>query len=165
MDEVLATFEVPLDSRFSTIRTSETNVGNLVCDAILSSVLVHCAIVNSGTLRSDELLPAGPFRRRHLRRLIPIDPLELSVIAISGERLLAALESAVSVWPKHEGRFPQVAGLTFEFVGDAAPGARVRHASVRVGDQPLQLDRVRTCMYLCTVYMYSTVLITLSLAI
>ena len=117
--------------------------GLLVCDAILAPSSC-AALVNSGTLRSDELLPAGPFRRRHLSRLIPTDPLELAVIAITGERLLAALESAVSVWPKHEGRFPQVAGVTFEFFGDAPPGARVRRASVRVADQPLQLDRVRT---------------------
>ena len=36
MEEVLGTFTVPLDGRFSSIRTSETNLGNFMCDVMAS---------------------------------------------------------------------------------------------------------------------------------
>ena len=32
MEEVLGTFSVPLDGLFASIRTSETNLGNFICD-------------------------------------------------------------------------------------------------------------------------------------
>ena len=40
MDEVLGTFGVPLDGRFSSIRTSETNLGNFVCDIMVRIVFL-----------------------------------------------------------------------------------------------------------------------------
>jgi len=36
MEEVLGTVTVPLDGRFSSIRTSETNLGNFMCDVMAS---------------------------------------------------------------------------------------------------------------------------------
>ena len=36
MEEVLGTFTVPLDGLFSSIRTSETNLGNFICDVMAS---------------------------------------------------------------------------------------------------------------------------------
>jgi len=35
MNEVLGTLSVPLDGVFSSIRTSETNLGNLICDIMV----------------------------------------------------------------------------------------------------------------------------------
>ncbi len=39
MDEVLGNFSVPLDGLFSSIRTSETNLGNFICDVMVSLIL------------------------------------------------------------------------------------------------------------------------------
>jgi 5'-nucleotidase len=36
MEEVLGEFAVPLDGRFSSIRTSETNLGNFICDIMVN---------------------------------------------------------------------------------------------------------------------------------
>lgn len=49
MLEVLANFSVELDGRFSKIRTSETNLGNWVCDVILSATGADVVLINSGT--------------------------------------------------------------------------------------------------------------------
>lgn len=35
MEEVLGEFSVPLDGLFSSIRTSETNLGNFICDIMV----------------------------------------------------------------------------------------------------------------------------------
>ena len=35
MEEVLGEFSVPLDGLFASIRTSETNLGNFICDIMV----------------------------------------------------------------------------------------------------------------------------------
>ena len=52
--------------RFASIRTQETNLGNFVCDIMLASTHSDCAILNSGTLRSDRIHPKGDFKLRDL---------------------------------------------------------------------------------------------------
>lgn len=69
MDEVLGHFSVELDGRFSSIRTSETNLGNFVTDVMLAATHSDLALLNSGTLRSDRVHPKGPFTMRDLVRI------------------------------------------------------------------------------------------------
>jgi 5'-nucleotidase len=52
------------------------------------------------------------------------------------------LNSGVAKLPASEGRFPQVSGLTMRVEQAAAAGDRVR--DVRVGGQPLDLDKTYT---------------------
>lgn len=107
MTEVLGNFTVELDGRFSTIRTQETNLGDWVCDVALAATGADVALINSGTFRSDQIHPPGPFTMRDLVNIIPMrDPLIL--LEISGKCLYEALENSVSSYPKLEGRFPQV---------------------------------------------------------
>jgi 5''-nucleotidase/2'',3''-cyclic phosphodiesterase and related esterases len=83
MDEVLGSFSVPLDGRFESVRTGETNLGNWVCDVILASTGADLVVLNSGTLRSDQVHPAGNFTMRDLVTIIPMmDP--LVVISVTG---------------------------------------------------------------------------------
>lgn len=83
MDEVLGCFSVELDGRFSSIRTSETNLGNFICDIMLASCNGDVALLNSGTLRSDRIHPKGDFRMRDLMTVLPmLDP--LLVLEITG---------------------------------------------------------------------------------
>lgn len=52
LTEVLGTFCVELDGRFAKIRTSETNLGNWVCDVALSATGADVVMINSGILFS-----------------------------------------------------------------------------------------------------------------
>lgn len=140
LDEELGRFTVELDARFSIIRTQETNMGNWVCDILLAATGADLVIINSGTFRSDRIYPAGVFTLGDLIKLVPIrDP--TVVIQVTGEQILGALENAVCKYPKLEGRFPQVAGLSFGFDPEAEPGHRVDSRFVRIGDQYLELDQ------------------------
>jgi 5'-nucleotidase len=38
MEEVLGEFTVPLDGRFASVRTSETNLGNFICDIMVNQL-------------------------------------------------------------------------------------------------------------------------------
>lgn len=139
MGIVLGTFSCELDARFSRIRTSETNVGNWICDIALAATGADVVIINSGTFRSDQVHEAGPFTMKDLVSIIPMqDP--LIVIEVTGQILYDALENGVSAYPKLEGRFPQVAGVSFTFNPDRPPGSRVDQRLVRIGDEWLNLD-------------------------
>jgi 5'-nucleotidase len=62
---------IDLDGRFVNLRRGETNLGNFVCDIIIETVNADCAIINSGTFRSDTLHPAGEFKLRDLKAILP----------------------------------------------------------------------------------------------
>lgn len=53
LDDVLGEFHVELDGLFETVRTKESNLGNFICDIMLASCNADCALLNSGTLRSE----------------------------------------------------------------------------------------------------------------
>nr|XP_024218519.1 uncharacterized protein LOC112211301 [Halyomorpha halys] len=150
LDEVLGVFSVALDGRFESIRLGETNLGNWVCDVILAATGADLVILNSGTLRSDRIHPPGPFTMRDLMSVVPItDP--LCVIELTGSEVVEALENGVSCYPRLEGRFPQVSGISFAFDPNQEPGKRVAADFIKVGDQYLQPAtkyRVATKSYL-----------------
>lgn len=115
MEDVLAYVECDLDGKFASIRSRETNLGNLVADIMLDAVDdVDIALLNSGTLRSDRIHPKGPFKMRDLVTILPYME-SILVLEMNGEQVHRALENGVSQYPKLEGRFPQVAGLCFSF--------------------------------------------------
>ncbi|XP_048458433.1 trifunctional nucleotide phosphoesterase protein YfkN-like isoform X3 [Rhincodon typus] len=149
LGEVLCQIEVELDGRFTTVRKSESSLGNLVTNAMLEATHADVALLNSGTggsqddctLRSDRLHPPGDFTMHDLLLVLPIvDP--LLVVQVTAEQLLDALENGVSMYPELDGRFPQVAGLEFGFDPSAEPGHRIVADSVKVQGQ--YLDRNRT---------------------
>jgi 5'-nucleotidase len=51
------------------------------------------------------------------------------------------LENGVSQYPKLEGRFPQVAGVSFGFDPTETPGSRVDPQFIRIGDEYLSLEQ------------------------
>uniref|UniRef100_A0A1B6LIG1 5'-Nucleotidase C-terminal domain-containing protein n=1 Tax=Graphocephala atropunctata TaxID=36148 RepID=A0A1B6LIG1_9HEMI len=148
--EVLGTFSVPLEGRFECLRRGETNLGNWVCDVVLAATGADLVMLNSGTFRSDRVHPAGPFTLGDLVNVVPMqDP--IVVLSISGSGILNALENGVSQYPKLEGRFPQVAGVSFAFDPCLPPGSRVDPQLVRIGDEylvPTQQYRLATKAYL-----------------
>ncbi|XP_064466748.1 snake venom 5'-nucleotidase-like isoform X2 [Ornithodoros turicata] len=140
MEEVIAHFSVDLDGRFCSIRTSETNLGNFICDVMLSATHSDLAILNSGTLRSDRIHPRGPFKMRDLVTVLPMMD-SLIVLSATGEQILKALENGVSQYPKLEGRFPQVSGISFAFDPKKPSGERIDPRFVKIGDEPLDPDQ------------------------
>jgi len=140
MGEVLGELHCTLDGRFSSVRTAETNLGNLVTDIMVAALNADCALLNSGTLRSDTQHPEGKFILRDLLTILPMmDPLVL--IDVDGDQIHQALENGVSQWPKLEGRFPQVSGISFAFDPSKPAGSRVDAAYVKIGDEYLDKNQ------------------------
>ena len=140
LGQVIGTTSVELDSRRSSVRTRETNLGNLIAEAMRSRVDADVAIANGGGIRGDRTYDAGstltrgdvlaelPFRNR------------LVLLELSGADLLEAIENGVSRVEDRAGRFPQVAGMRFAFDPAAPSGQRV--SQITVDGAPLDPSRV-----------------------
>ena len=141
LDTVAGTTKVPLDGVSMHLRTSETNLGNLLADAMRANAHSDIAITNSGSIRGNRLFPAGPLTRRTLIEMHPFDNV-VCVLELTGRVLLDALNHGVSSLPAPNGRFPQVSGITMRVEQSVPPGNRVR--DVKVNGQPLDPNKVYT---------------------
>ena len=94
------------------IRQTETNLGDLCADAYLDqSGEADIAFVNAGGIRVQ--LNAGDLTLGDILRVHPFGN-ALTVIEVTGQQVLDALEWSVHSLPGEFGGFDQVAGLTFE---------------------------------------------------
>ena len=141
LDTVAGTTLTPLDAISMHLRASETNLGNLVADAIRADAKADIAITNAGSIRGNRVFPAGPLTRRTLIEIHPFDNV-ICILALPGRVVLEALNYGVSSLPAANGRFPQVSGLTMRVDQSTPPGNRVR--DVMVSGQPLDPNKIYT---------------------
>ena len=132
---------VPLDGRFTTVRTKESNLGNFVCDLMRHYYDADCAIMASGTVRGDQIYPPGVLLLKDILNCFPFeDP--VVVLRTNGKAILKALENSVCLVPALEGRFPQVSNIQFAYNPNLAPGSRIMWTKIH--GEPLELDRSYT---------------------
>jgi len=140
---VIAVSQVALDGRTSTIRTQETNEGNLCADSLLWNArqlaaaenlpLPVIAFQNGGGIRNNSILPAGNFTELNTFQFLPFANFVSVIPQLPTTQLKALLENAVSrvtpVQPGYptsgNGRFAQIAGFRFTYTVAAVPGSRV----------------------------------------
>ena len=102
MDKPIGYTAVPLDARFTTVRLSESNIGNFVCDLMRLYYQADCTIMAAGTIRGDQVYPPGVLRAKDMMNCFPFeDP--CVVLRVGGNAVLEALENGVSLCPALEG--------------------------------------------------------------
>ncbi|KAI4218051.1 MAG: hypothetical protein LQ349_008891, partial [Xanthoria aureola] len=106
---------VPLDGRSSEIRGHETNLGNLLADAVRAFYNTDIALVNSGGVRCNRIIqPTTEAQNTALtvKDMIDILPFDNAFVVkrVSGHDILTALSNSLS--DAHtDGRFLQISGL------------------------------------------------------
>ena len=93
------------------VRRAETNLGDLCADAFRDQGGADIGIVNGGGVRVS--VPAGDITLEQVLKVHPFGN-SLSVIEVSGQQILDALEWGVRAIPGESGGFLQVSGLSFE---------------------------------------------------
>ena len=141
LDEVVGTNRTPLEGTSQRLRTSETNLGDLVADAVRAAARSDAALVNGGGIRGDRVHPPGPLTRRTLTEIHPFGNV-VTTLSVPGRVIVAALEHGVSRLPLTAGQFPQVSGLTFRVNPAASAGSRV--SDLQVQNAPLDPGRLYT---------------------
>lgn len=142
MDRPVGSTSVPLDAINQRVRSEETNIANLVADAIRQEAKADVALMNSGGIRGNRVYPAGPLKRRDLVAIHPFGNV-ICTVALTGETLLRMLNFGVANLPVvNTGQFPAVSGMTFRVVLANTPGDRVR--DLRVNGTPVDPARTYT---------------------
>ncbi len=127
--------DTELDSRTATVRGGEAAIGDLIADALRTTLHADVGLTNGGGIRANVVrAPGTTLTRKDILAELPFGNLAV-LIKLSGADLQAALENGVSEVEAKAGRFPQVSGLTVRFDPAAPAGQRIR--SVLVGGQPL----------------------------
>ncbi|MBV9924708.1 MAG: bifunctional metallophosphatase/5'-nucleotidase [Acidobacteria bacterium] len=134
---------VPLDARSATSRTEETNVADFIADSFRKASGADVALINGGSIRADDVLPAGELTVRDVLSILPFGN-DLAMIQVTGDVLRQALEHGVAqTAPGAEpGRFPQVSGIRFSFDASKPPQSRV--SDVTVNGRALDLKKTYT---------------------
>ena len=133
---VLGQIITTLDAKQVANRTGETNVGDLIAEAYRRATHAEIGLVNGGSIRSDRLYEPGPITQADVHAILPFNN-PVVALEVTGRTLRAALEHGLSKIgvEKADGRFLQVAGLTFRYMPGRSPGDRL--VEVRVGDKAL----------------------------
>ena len=148
--EQIARSEVALDGRrHPGVRTQETNLGNLLADAMLvrGRHLAHTfgkpppdiAVVNGGGIRNGSIIPPGPISALDSFTIAPFANFVTIVSPVTPTQLKEIMEHALALAPRAAGSFAQIAGFSVRYdpAGQAqrldladgrivSPGARVR---------------------------------------
>jgi 2',3'-cyclic-nucleotide 2'-phosphodiesterase (5'-nucleotidase family) len=61
-DDIVGYTEIDLETRFTIHRTQETAYGNFFADLMRLYMDTDIALANSGSIRNDCILPAGPLK-------------------------------------------------------------------------------------------------------
>jgi 5'-nucleotidase/UDP-sugar diphosphatase len=130
-ETVIATSEVDLDGLRSSVRSMETNEGNLIPDsqkwqaeqlaAAYGVPMPDVAIQNGGGIRNNTVVPAGPITALDTFGMVPFANFVSVVPNIPRDQFKEILENAVACTQPADlanplcgsGRFAQVSGFSF----------------------------------------------------
>jgi 2',3'-cyclic-nucleotide 2'-phosphodiesterase (5'-nucleotidase family) len=151
----VGTSAVTLDGRRSSVRTRETNQGNLIVDAILVQATAlaasfdapapEVALQNGGGIRNDTLIPPGDLSVFDTFGMLPFANFLAIVPDVPPAQFKEILENAYSRIEFTDGRFAHIAGFTVtvslsgvaqlldEQGNVTTPGSRVRDVTLDDG--------------------------------
>jgi len=134
-----------IDGNREVCRVQECPMGNLVADAMLERVSdqgIDIALMNSGGIRAS--IDKGEITMGEVLTVLPFQN-TLATFEISGADLLVALENGVSQVEEVQGRFPQVAGMTYRFdVAKPTGEGRISDVMIAKDGEYLPLDPAAT---------------------
>ncbi len=134
LSEVVGKTAVRLDGEREKVRAGETNLGNLITDAMLDVTGADVAMTNGGGIRAS--IEAGDITKGDIITVLPFGNYIVTK-KVTGADLKAALENGASAYPETKGGFAHVGGMSYAI--DASKPAGQRIHSVKVGGKALDL--------------------------
>ncbi|OPL09012.1 MAG: hypothetical protein AVO33_08895 [delta proteobacterium ML8_F1] len=137
-NEVVGFSPMVLNGETEFVRTGETNLGNLLTEALLDISGADIALTNGGGIRTS--IQEGEVTKGDVLQVLPFGN-TVRVIKLSGADVMAAVENGIASYPEPLGAFPHIAGMTVTF--DATQDAGSRVVEILVDGEPL----VESAMY------------------
>ena len=129
--------DVDLDGERSTIRTKETNLGDIVADSIRIGTNSEIALVPSAVIRAS--IKSGDITKENIAKVFSVGS-KVNQINVSGRKIVGILEKSLASFPEENGMFFQVSGLTFCIDPTKEMGSRVYNIKVNGEDLDLQKE-------------------------
>lgn len=136
------------------VRNAETNLGDLITDALRDQTGADIAMVGGGAVRTT--IPAGDITRKSVISVMPFNN-DVVVSEVTGQQILDALEWGARNTPGECGCFMQVSGMSYEIdpsIGSSCKADKngmfagvegeYRVGNVKIGDEPLDLEKKYT---------------------
>jgi 2',3'-cyclic-nucleotide 2'-phosphodiesterase (5'-nucleotidase family) len=125
-----------MDGERKTVRANESNLGNLIADAMLMSTGADVALTNGGGIRAT--IDEGDITTGEVITVLPFGNY-IVTLNVTGSEIVAALQHGAGDYPELKGAFPQVAGLSYA-IDPAKPKGEKVH-SVKVNGAPIDLNK------------------------
>lgn len=141
------------NSGVSSVRHNETNLGNLITDAMLWKAKTindktTIALQNGGGIRTS--IKAGDISTGDVLKVMPFGN-ALAIAELSGADLLKTIEHGLGADAigggkglKENGAFLHVSGMKFTYDSTKAKGQRIQSAQVLEGGKYVDLDKTKT---------------------
>lgn len=137
MNDVVGETTIMLDGERATVRMKESNLANLISDALLDTTGADIALQNGGGVRAS--IDVGPITMDEVYAVLPFDN-TVVVVEATGKTIWETLEHGVSWYPGAAGGFLQTAGLNYTFDASKEVGSRV--TEVLFNGKPIEMDKV-----------------------
>ncbi|MCB1718099.1 MAG: 5'-nucleotidase C-terminal domain-containing protein, partial [Candidatus Competibacteraceae bacterium] len=111
-EKVIATTTAPLDGLESSVRSTQTNLTQLIAASMLAAYSdVDLSLYNSGSIRIDDSLPPGKITVYDVIRILPFGG-QVQLATIKGSLLIKALDQGLA--NKNTGGFLQSANTQWQ---------------------------------------------------
>jgi 2',3'-cyclic-nucleotide 2'-phosphodiesterase (5'-nucleotidase family) len=136
LNQVIGKTATALEGAREKVRTGETNLGNLITDAMVYVTGADCALTNGGGIRAS--IDAGDITKGEIITVLPFGNYIVTK-KVTGADIKAALEHGTKAYPESLGGFPHVSGI--KYVIDIGRQAGDRVVNITVNGQPLDLNK------------------------
>ena len=134
--EVIGKTDVKLDGEREQVRTGETNLGNLITDAMMNQTGAQIAITNGGGIRAS--INPGNITKGDVITVLPFGNYTVTKY-LTGAQIKAGLENGVNAYPETKGAFPHVGGMTYAIDPSRPAGDRVH--SMKIKGVPMDMNK------------------------
>ena len=138
ISEKIGKTSVLLEADRKLVRTNETNLGNLIADAMLERSGADIAITSGGSIRSS--ISVGDITIENIINVLPFGNYVI-VKELTGKQVWDMFENGFSKYPAIDGRFPQFSGVNVTFDSKKISGKRVEKIVLKNGEL-LDLNKI-----------------------
>lgn len=139
LSEVIGTNTIDLDGDRNSVRFGETNLGNLITDAMMDETGADLAITNGGGIRAS--IKAGDITKGDVVSVLPFGNFIVTK-QLTGAQIKEVLEFGVRSYGESLGGFPHVAGIKFVVDPSRAVGDRI--ISLTINGEALDMNKTYT---------------------
>lgn len=135
--EVIGNTTVKLLGERENVRTGETNLGNLITDAMIAETGADIAFTNGGGIRAS--IDVGDITVGNIITVLPFGNYVVTK-ECTGTQIIAALENGLTDYPAAKGAFPHISGMTVTFDPSKEIGSKV--VEVKVDGELIVADKL-----------------------